>query len=101
MNIQCNEGNTPLHYAFRSNNEMVIVRFLNHGGDLNVLNKNGLTPLAFGSENTLRKLNLIHLVSSTLNKNSFDNNASINRKYPKVIEPEGRAEFEIKISRFD
>jgi len=80
---------------------MIIVRFLHYGGDLNILNKNGLTPLAFGSENTLRKLNLIDLVSSTNNKNSFDNNKSINKKYPKIIEPEGRAEFEIKIMRFD
>lgn len=93
MNVQCNEGNTPLHYAFGSNNEMIIIKFLHQGGDLNIVNKNGLTPIAFGSENILRKLNLIHLVSSTKNKNGFDNNASINKKYPKITEPEGRAEY--------
>lgn len=89
-----------MHYAFKSNNEAIIVRFLNEGGDLNVLNVDGMTPLAMGSEKVLRRLNLIHLVSSAREPSSFDNNASLRMKYPKLIEPEGRVDFESTISRF-
>lgn len=41
---------------------------MHENGDLNILNNDGLTPLAFGSEITLRRLNLMNLVSSANGK---------------------------------
>ena len=35
-----------------------IIKILDFGGDLNEINNNGFTPLGFGSEEFLKRLNL-------------------------------------------
>ena len=93
MNIPDREGNTPTHYAFKSNNIQIIIKFVHYGADLNIINKQGLTPVAYGSNDVNSKLNLMNSVSYSNGKTKFDNNANLNKKYPKIVEPEGRAEM--------
>lgn len=40
---------TPTHYIFKSNYIPLIMRFLNLGANLNLLTKDGLTPIAFAN----------------------------------------------------
>jgi hypothetical protein len=47
---------------------------IQQGSDLNAVNKNGHTPLAFDNENLLRKLNLINGISTTKKIIKSDNN---------------------------
>ena len=82
INIPSFDGMTPMHYIFKSNSLTLIMRFIHLGGDLNRLNSDGLTPIAFCSQETIKKLNLTHMISSSLKKGSFDNHSILNRKYP-------------------
>ncbi len=50
------KGNTPMHLAFKCGNEKIILQFLEKGADLNVVNWEGHTPLAFGSQALLERL---------------------------------------------
>jgi len=36
--IKCQNGDTPTHMGFKSNNELVIINLIKHGGDLNIVN---------------------------------------------------------------
>jgi ankyrin repeat protein len=50
--------NTPLHIAFNTGNLFIVMLLIKRGANLNSVNKNGHTPLAFDKGNLLRKLNL-------------------------------------------
>jgi hypothetical protein len=43
--------------AFKTGNIGIIVDFLQAYGDLNIINYSGHTPIAFGNDDLLRKLN--------------------------------------------
>jgi len=43
---------------------MVVIALIMKGGNLNVLNRHGHTPLAYGTENILRMLDLKHGVAT-------------------------------------
>lgn len=59
-NFPCRAGRTPLHAAFQSQNEDLIRACIESGGDLNKVNGDGLTPLAFGTPRLLTKLGLMN-----------------------------------------
>ncbi|CAD8119635.1 unnamed protein product [Paramecium sonneborni] len=82
INIQSFDGMTPMHYIFKSNSIILIMKFIQLGGDLNKLNNDGLTPIAFCNQETIKQLNLTHMISSSLKKGSFDNHSILNKKYP-------------------
>lgn len=44
--------------AFKSGDTGIIIEFINKGGDLNELNDYGFTPVAFGTDTLLQKLNM-------------------------------------------
>ena len=44
-NEQNNLGDTPLHYAIQLKNKNIIQLLMNDGGDLNIQNKKGFSPL--------------------------------------------------------
>jgi hypothetical protein len=73
---------TPMHYVFKSNELPLIIKFINLKGNLNKTTKDGLTPVAFCSQDVVRKLNLTHMISSALPEGKFDNHSILNRKYP-------------------
>ena len=56
--MKCKEGNTAVHYAFMKKNFEIILMLIDCGGNLNELNDQRNTPLAFGDTNILKKLNL-------------------------------------------
>lgn len=67
---------------------------LNLSGDLNILNDNRHTPIAFGSAKLLASLNLMNnvaVVKTSTNKSNIDsnNNQSYQQKFAKYIEPPG------------
>lgn len=77
VNEQCSEGNTPLHMGFSSSQVMVrffffnalmilklVIVLISKGGNLNLLNDHGQTPVAFGSESLLKLLNLKDAVAT-------------------------------------
>ncbi len=45
LDIQDNEGNTPLHLAVRNGNDLILQALLAHGADINAYNNNGDTAL--------------------------------------------------------
>ena len=49
-----NKGNTPIHMAFKAGCIGIIIDMIHNGGDLNIVNKDGHTPIAFGTEKLLR-----------------------------------------------
>jgi len=81
VNEPCSEGNTPLHMAFASGNAMIVIMLITKGGNLNLLNRHGQTPVAFGSESLLILLNLKSALATYQGSTSrrlpgeFDNNA--------------------------
>ena len=80
------KGNTPLHMAFKSKNIGIIVELIQNDGDLNVLNNDGNTPIAYGSDDILAKLNLNGQVAAVKQKGTqFDNNLGYNRRYTTEI----------------
>lgn len=64
VNARCENGNTPLHMAFRAANSHIIIQMLHAGGDLNLLNFEGHTPVAFGSPHILSELNMMHKIAT-------------------------------------
>jgi len=64
VNEPCREGNTPLHMAFASGQVMVVILLISSGGNLNILNEIGQTPIAFGSESLLTLLDLKDAVAT-------------------------------------
>jgi len=48
-NIQGFNGDTPLHFAARRDNCVVVKLLLNHGADPTIRNKKGRTPRDYGS----------------------------------------------------
>ncbi len=43
--LQRTRGGAPLHYAVRANNEKMVEALVAHGADINIVDKDGLTPL--------------------------------------------------------
>ncbi|CAK57113.1 unnamed protein product (macronuclear) [Paramecium tetraurelia] len=82
INIPSFDGMTPMHFVFKSNSVSLIMRFIQLGGNLNKMNTDGLTPVAFCNHETLKKLNLNQMISSSLKLGSFDNHSILNKKYP-------------------
>ncbi len=60
VNMICNknDGNYPLHLALKGGNIELIMLLVEYGGNLNALNKENHTPIAFGSQKILNRLNL-------------------------------------------
>lgn len=58
VNLRCSKGNTSMHAAFELGNIEMIISFIDCGGDLNVVNDIGMTPLANGSLELLNQLGL-------------------------------------------
>jgi len=82
VNDRCSGGNTPLHMAFASGQIMVsknysnlpsnifikvVINLISNGGNLNILNDNGQTPVAFGNERLLALLNLNNATATYAN----------------------------------
>eukprot|EP01015_Nassula_variabilis_P027623 TRINITY_DN5691_c0_g1_i2.p1 TRINITY_DN5691_c0_g1~~TRINITY_DN5691_c0_g1_i2.p1 ORF type:complete len:280 (-),score=27.07 TRINITY_DN5691_c0_g1_i2:13-852(-) len=63
-NVRCKDNNTPMHAVFQSGNEMMIIYLLSKGGSLNILNNQGQSPIAFGNQAILRKLDLTNAIAS-------------------------------------
>ncbi|KAM3143653.1 hypothetical protein pb186bvf_004149 [Paramecium bursaria] len=88
VNQPCSNGNTPLHMAFMAQHQQIIIDFINNKGDLNVLNDQNFTPLAFAHSKLLSQLNLknqIVNIQSQLNR-ELDNNEINYQKYQ--VKPE-------------
>lgn len=58
VNMPSNEGITPLHLAFQSGDEALILLIIQNKGDLNRLTVRGETPIAYGNVQILEKLGL-------------------------------------------
>jgi len=56
--MKCKDGNTAVHYAFMKRNFEIILILIDYGANLNELNDQRNTPLAFGDATLLKKLNL-------------------------------------------
>ncbi|CAD8206864.1 unnamed protein product [Paramecium pentaurelia] len=82
VNQVCSNGNTPVHMAFLSGNQQIIIEFINRNGNLNILNNDNYTPLAFGTQELLQSLNLIHCVATVKQDNikRIDNQHLLHRK---------------------
>ena len=86
-------GMTPLHKVFQTNNYSLICKCLigSHQPDLNVLDDEGNTPLAYGSRKMLQMLNLENGVVcvSIASSVRFDNNKLLQReKFDQIKEEE-------------
>lgn len=81
VNVSSIDGMTPMHYIFKSNSIGLIIKFLNAGGNLNKLNSEGLTPIAFCSQDVMKKLNLQKMITSSIGYSNFDNHKILNEKY--------------------
>jgi uncharacterized protein len=57
-NIICSGGNTPMHTAMKTGNEKLVMMLVDAKGDLNVVNNQKQTPLAYASEAFLKSMNL-------------------------------------------
>ena len=85
---------TPLHKAFETNSYTIICKCLisSNNPDLNALNKEGKTPLAYCSRKILEKLNLetgVVRVDSVSTSVRFDNNRLLyHDQMDQVIEDE-------------
>lgn len=79
MNIKCSKGTTPLHNAFRSSNYSIICKCLasSPAPNLNALDEEGNTPLAYCFRNVLQMLGLENGVVNVSpgQKLKFDNNS--------------------------
>ena len=53
-----NKLNYPLHLAFKCGNIALIMLLIESGSDLNSLNIDRVTPIAYGSKSLLKKLNM-------------------------------------------
>ncbi|CAD8117922.1 unnamed protein product [Paramecium sonneborni] len=82
VNQICSNGNTPVHMAFYSGNQQIIIEFINRNGNLNILNMDNFTPLAFGTQELLSSLNLLHCVATIkqVNNKRIDNQHLLHRK---------------------
>lgn len=83
-NIKCERDFTPLHYGFKSNNVNLILKLLTstgHPPNLNALNSEYKTALAYSSREVLKKLNLEEGVASVDPNASmvFDNNSLLQK----------------------
>ncbi|KAL4479154.1 hypothetical protein ABPG72_008984 [Tetrahymena utriculariae] len=79
VNIQCSEGNTPLHLIFESNDYELIQYIIKENDqiDLNIRNQLGQTPVALCNQEIISKLGLekaITVVQSQTKRTNFDNN---------------------------
>jgi len=54
-----------MHSALKTENEKIVLLFIDAKGDLNVLNHQKQTPLALASEKFLRAMNLSKGVTNT------------------------------------
>ena len=75
--MRCQDGSTPLHGAFSSDCIVTINMLLQQKADLNATNDKGETPIHWGKDETLRKLNLDRLVSFRKDNNIGKNNNDI------------------------
>ncbi len=50
LNVQDNEGNTPLHYAARNGNDVIFQVLLAHGANINTRNNGGNTALHLAAQ---------------------------------------------------
>ncbi|KAL4482563.1 hypothetical protein ABPG72_005806 [Tetrahymena utriculariae] len=58
VNIACAQGNTPVHQAFKTNNHEVLHDILCMKPDFNKINQEGFTPLAYASQDVIKKFDL-------------------------------------------
>ena len=85
-NLKCEKEFTPLHFGFKSNNVTLILKLLTssvYSPDLNVLNNDFKTPLAYCSRDVLKKLNLengVAIADSNYPSSTFDNNTLLQRE---------------------
>ena len=66
----CSGDNTVLHYAFEKNLEELIILYLDHGGDLNIINSDGFTPVAKGQAWLIKSLGLTEAITRSSYKDS-------------------------------
>ena len=72
MNIQDNDGKTPLHYAY---NRTVVRGLLEKGGDLTIKDEKGNTPMDYKKQrDTIRRL---LTPGSSINAQSDEENALV------------------------
>lgn len=60
INISCENGNTPVHMAFKNGNKFLILYLKKNGADFNHVNFDNMTPLCFGSYALLEELDLLN-----------------------------------------
>ena len=65
-NLKNIQSLTPMHLAFRKGNSAIIMSLIEAGGDLNRLNNNNQTPLAYGDKSLLKELALENGIASIL-----------------------------------
>lgn len=86
-NAPCKNGNTPMHKAFETADDLVIMLLITRGGNLNTLNFRLQTPIAFGGRNILERLGLTEAIATVSNQKDrskeFDNNKLLRVK-PKI-----------------
>ena len=64
-----NNDNTPLHIAFKSGSLEIIMILIQLNADLNAINKMNYTPMAYATQNVLKKLDLFDSTCTLKNKN--------------------------------
>lgn len=74
---------------------------LDNGGNLNITNDIGQTPIAFANQNTLKRLDLEKAIATTTSSFSptikkFDNNKFLSKKQNEVIQTEEICDFQLE-----
>lgn len=84
-NTKCDRDFTPLHYGFKSNNLNLILKMLTssvYPPNLNSVNSEYKTPLAYCSREVLKKLNLedgVTIFDPNALSIGFDNNSLLQK----------------------